>query len=485
MLFNSVTYILFLIVVVLIYYALRSVRLRNIWLLCSSYFFYMQWNAKYGLLILSVTLFTYIGAIIISHDKIKSNNKYKRFIFVLFTILSLAILLFFKYLGMLFDHLNLLFRVLNVKIHITRLNILLPVGISFFTLQSLGYLIDVYRGDINCEYDFIDYALFVSFFPQLVAGPIERSRNLLNQFKNKISFKYMNLQKGFYYILYGLMIKMVIADNLAILVDKIYSNPVKFSGLYLVIATLAFSIQIYCDFYGYSIIAKGSSILLGINLMDNFNSPYLSCSIREFWHRWHISLSTWFRDYLYIPLGGNRRGFIKNNINILIIFLISGLWHGASISFVLWGLINGVYNIIENIFNKFVKFKMNIITKILSILFVYIIICFSWIFFRAGSFTNTKIILTNLFCNFKMANLIDLLNVWNLPYKMTDGTVFGILVLTIVDILKYNHINLIDKIIKLNPVLRYVLSILLIFFIIIFGCYGGIYNPKQFIYFQF
>lgn len=485
MLFNSVTYILFLFVVVLIYYALQSVRLRNIWLLGSSYFFYMQWNAKYALLILSITLLTYIGALIISNDRMKSNHNYRRNILILFVILCLFILFFFKYIGMFIGHLNLIFRLLRFKIHFSRLNILLPVGISFFTLQSLGYLIDVYRGDVKCEHNFIDYALFVSFFPQLVAGPIERSKNLLNQFKNKIHFNYINLQKGFYYIVYGLMLKMVIADNLAILVNKIYSNPVKFSGLYIIIATIAFSIQIYCDFYGYSIIAKGSGILLGINLMDNFNSPYLSSSIREFWHRWHISLSTWFRDYLYIPLGGNRKGFIINNINILIIFLISGLWHGASISFILWGLINGIYNIIENIIRRHVKLKTNILIKILSVLFIYIIICFSWIFFRAGSFTNTKIVLYNLFYNYKNINLLDLLNVWNLPYKMTDGTIFGILILLIIDILKYNNISPIDKIIKLNPIIRYLISITIIFFIIIFGCYGGIYNPKQFIYFQF
>ena len=250
----------------------------------------MQWNSKYAYLLFAVTLITYLGGIFITSDKIKDDKKKKKICFIACLSINLLIIFIFKYLELFINYTNTAFNLVGMPKLFNRLNLVLPVGISFFILQSIGYLIDVYRGDIEVEKDFITYGLFVSFFPQLVAGPIERSKNLLHQFKNKIRFKYENFQRGIFYILYGLVIKMVIADNLSTLVDNIYVKPKVYAGWYLIIATIAFAMQIYCDFYGYSIIAKGSAKLLGIELMNNFDAPYFARSIKEFWHRWHIYL---------------------------------------------------------------------------------------------------------------------------------------------------------------------------------------------------
>ncbi|MDU5595662.1 MAG: MBOAT family O-acyltransferase, partial [Peptoniphilus rhinitidis] len=255
-------------------------------------------------------------------------------------IINLGILFVFKYFNFFADLINNFSgKDLNISI-----DVILPVGISFYTFQALGYTIDVYRKDLCAEKNFIDYALFVSFFPQLVAGPIERSINLLPQIKNPRKFSYENLISGLVLFFYGMFLKLIIADRAAILVNEVFRNYTNFSREVLIISAILFTLQIYCDFYSYSIMAKGSARILGINLMDNFKEPLLSKSITEFWRRWHISLSTWFKDYLYIPLGGNRKGKIKKYFNLIIVFLVSGLWHGADLSFVLWGLIHGILN---------------------------------------------------------------------------------------------------------------------------------------------
>ncbi|MCR4650595.1 MAG: MBOAT family protein [Lachnospiraceae bacterium] len=452
----------------------------------------MNWNPAYALLLLTATLVTYSGGLILNTLKEKGLNTYRRPCLIICLIINLGILCFFKYLVMFVAYLNKALSILNIsELSISR-DIILPVGISFFTLQSIGYLIDVYREDIPAEKSFTTYALFVSFFPQLVAGPIERSRNLLSQLKEPKRFSYRFFQKGLLWIIYGLMVKMVIADNLSVFVDAVYSDPSTYEGWYIVAATFAFSLQIYCDFYGYSIIAKGSAYLLGIELMSNFESPYYSGSVKEFWRRWHISLSTWFRDYLYIPLGGNKKGRIRKNINLIIVFLISGLWHGASMSFVFWGFLNGLYQVIANIRDRIgLKLKGGsdlFCNRIIKTTGTFILITFSWIPFRAGTGAETRRIISHMIFaldNYDIINLKDIIGMWDLlPAKMAAGALLGVLILGIVDYLKYHKKQVVDKILEQSLWFRYIVYILLILFILNCGCYGSA-NAGQFIYFQF
>jgi D-alanyl-lipoteichoic acid acyltransferase DltB (MBOAT superfamily) len=252
-------------------------------------------------------------------------------------VLNLSILFFFKYFNFTVDTINHVLSMLHMNSVNAGFDIILPVGISFYTFQALSYTMDVYRGDIYCERNFLKYALFVSFFPQLVAGPIERSRNLLKQISVKHEFRWDKVREGLTQMLFGYFQKVVISDNISVLVDQVYNNYPNYGAVELILATIFFAFQIYCDFGGYSNIAIGAAKVMGFDLMENFNTPYMSLSVAEFWRRWHISLSTWFRDYLYIPLGGNRKGRLRKYVNIMVVFLASGLWHGASWHYVAWG----------------------------------------------------------------------------------------------------------------------------------------------------
>lgn len=329
MLFNSWQYLCFYPIVVLIYFILPK-KVKNIWLLLASYYFYMGWNAKYIVLLFFTTVVTYIGSLIIEKYR-------KKWILFLTLVLNFSVLFYFKYIQFAWNNLGHICNKLGIPFIEHKFDILLPVGISFFTFQAVGYTIDVYRKEIYAERNFFRYALFVSFFPQLVAGPIERSKNLLKQLDKTYTYSYDRMREGLLLMLWGFFLKLVIADRAAIFVDTVFADTNKYAGLYIVVATIIFAFQIYCDFYGYSVIAMGSARIIGLNLMDNFNAPYFSRSVAEFWRRWHISLSTWFRDYLYIPLGGSHKGKIRNYLNLMIVFLTSGLWHGSAWTYVTWG----------------------------------------------------------------------------------------------------------------------------------------------------
>ncbi|MDE6992966.1 MAG: MBOAT family protein, partial [Lachnospiraceae bacterium] len=312
MLFNSAQFLIFLPIVISIYYLVPR-RVKSYWLLAASYFFYMCWNAGYIVLILFSTIVTYITGILIERTQKGKKDSEERAVFdkrmwlTVGIVLNLLVLFLFKYLNFGVEILNSLCGRFSISLHVPAFDLLLPVGISFYTFQALGYVIDVYRGEIHAEKDFFQYALFLSFFPQLVAGPIERSGNLLKQLSalpDKISFA--KWKEGTLLILWGYWLKVVLSDRIAIFVDTVYGDIDTYSGCFLVVATMLFAVQIYCDFAGYSIIAIGTARILGIQLMENFNAPYFAMSVSEFWRRWHISLSGWFRDYLYIPLGGNR-----------------------------------------------------------------------------------------------------------------------------------------------------------------------------------
>lgn len=388
MLFNSFNFLLFFSTVCLLYY-ITNEKYKWLLLLVASYFFYMNWQPTYAILIFFSTIVTYLCAYKVEKTEKKSHKK-KYLIASL--IINLSILFLFKYYNFFNTSVFGLLQELGIRVQLPNFKYLLPVGISFYTFQAVGYTIDVYRGDIKHEKHFGVYALFVSFFPQLVAGPIERAKNLLPQFKTFKKFDYEKAVVGVKLMVWGFFMKLVVADRLAIYVNSVYGNVEYHSSISLLTATIFFAVQIYCDFAGYSNIAIGCAKVMGFDLMTNFRRPYFAQSCAEFWQRWHISLSTWFRDYVYIPLGGNQVSRNRNYINILITFVVSGLWHGANWTFVIWGALNGFYQIVFKIFGfnpgKKGSKERRTFRYLSNIFLTFVLICFSWIFFRADSFSH-------------------------------------------------------------------------------------------------
>lgn len=318
MLFNSINYLFFFPIVVLLYFLIPK-KAKNIWLLAASYYFYMCWNAKYILLILFSTVITYVSGILLERAKEKrwEDKKkvlYKKGVVAASLLLNLGTLFYFKYTGFALESISRLLGLAHIDLQAPTFDIVLPIGISFFTFQALGYTIDVYRDEIKAETNFFRYALFVSFFPQLVAGPIERSKNLLFQLQEPKRFNVSHAKSGLLTMAYGLFLKMVVADNIACVIDPVFENPQNYLGMELLVAVVLFAFQIYCDFEGYTKMAIGSADVLGYQLKDNFKTPYFAESVKDFWRRWHISLTSWFRDYLYIPLGGGKMEELKNRL---------------------------------------------------------------------------------------------------------------------------------------------------------------------------
>lgn len=478
MLFNSAGYIVFFTIVCLVYFILPK-KLKRVFLLLASYFFYSCWNLKYSLLMLFSTVATYGTAI--AMDMVVAKKKKKLYLGLCFFV-NLAILFVFKYYSFTVNFINKILGIAALSIDMPVIDVLLPVGISFYTFQALGYIVDVYRGEIKAERNFINYALFVSFFPQLVAGPIERSKNLLTQIDTLGHRRYENLSKGLLYILWGFFLKLVIADRAAIFVNQVFDSYQGYSYIFLCYGALLFAVQIYCDFYSYSIIAKGSAKVLGYDLMDNFRAPYLSKSITEFWRRWHISLSTWFKDYLYIPLGGNRKGAFRKHLNVLIVFLVSGLWHGANYTFVLWGLIHGIFNILEDSFKGITKgIRDNFIYKNVRRLITFVVAVLSFVIFRSKNIGAAKAYLLGILK--RQAGSIDASIAF--PYEDTVILLIAIAILVVIDILIYNKVKLADNIERRSLVIRWPIYIFLLIATLIFGIYGPGYSEAQFIYFQF
>ena len=478
MLFNSFEYLIFLPIVVIFYSLLRG-KSKNIFLLLASLTFYSFWNVKYTFLMVLSIVITYMTGIYIEDNR-DSKARMKLAVFLCFFI-NLGILFIFKYFNFFMD---LAGKISGGNFNIA-LDLLLPVGISFYTFQALGYTIDVYRKDLEAERSLIDYALFVSFFPQLVAGPIERSTNLLPQIKNPKKFSYENLVRGLQLFTYGMFLKLVLADRAAIFVNDAFRNYLDYSRGFLLIGAFLFTLQIYCDFYSYSIMAKGSAKILGIDLMDNFKEPLLSKSITEFWRRWHISLSTWFKDYLYIPLGGNRKGSFRKCLNLLIVFLVSGLWHGAELSFVLWGLIHGVFNVIESLLGINKSKRSSILLDFFRRILTLLIVVFAFIYFRAETIHQGNDYILGIINNPWSNNLLEEITSSEFGLANLYPLGVGIFILLVFDILKYNRINLGEKIIRLALPIRWIIYLAFLLGIIIFGIYGPEFSESAFIYFQF
>ena len=485
MIFNSTQFIIFFPIVVLVYYTLPN-KVRYIWLLAASYYFYMSWNPIYILLLFSCTVITYAAGLIL--EKLQNINSRKLCLAVCLMI-NLCILGFFKYFDFAVININRILSAVHMGQVTWEHNIILPVGISFYTLQALGYLIDVYRGDIYAEKNFFRYALFISFFPQLVAGPIERSKNLLVQLYTAKKFDWENFRRGFVLMLWGFFLKVVIADRAAVIVNTVYGNPDEYKGFLVMAATFFFAIQIYCDFYGYSVIARGAAYFFGIKLTDNFNAPYFSQSVKEFWRRWHISLSGWFRDYLYIPLGGNRKGALRRRINLLIVFTVSGLWHGASMAFVVWGFLNGAYQIagefISKLKNAIYTYKDSLVARLVRRLATFVLVCIAWVFFRAGQLSSA----IDMFRSMVQFDLISMFNgaIYGLGVSKEYLNVLltAIFVLGYIDFQKYKGTDAVSAVLKQKWYLRIVIETGLLFTILLFGCYGVEYDTSEFIYFQF
>ena len=346
--FNSLQFAIFLPIVFAMYWLLPH-KYRWMFLLGASYYFYMSWNVKYVFLILLTTGVTYFAALLIEGTGSQSRRKVY---LTLAAVICFGVLVIFKYLNFLLESVNDLASLLAIPLHPVTVKLMLPVGISFYTFQTISYVLDVYYGKVKAERNFGIYATFISFFPQLVAGPIERTDHLLPQIRGEHTFSYEEGIDGLRIMLWGFFKKILIADVAAAYVDQVYTDVTGYQGFDLLVVIFLFTIQIYCDFSGYSDIAQGTAKLFGIRLMQNFHSPYLSSSIQEFWRRWHISLSQWFRDYVYIPLGGSRCSTLRKYRNVMITFLLSGLWHGADWSFVLWGGLHGLLQILEQVFRK-------------------------------------------------------------------------------------------------------------------------------------
>jgi len=403
MLFNSIHFLFFLPIVVGLYYLLPQ-KFRWVLIFVASCYFYMVFVPKYILILFLIIVVDYFAALAIE----RTNDRNKLFFLIASLTANIAVLFFFKYFNFFNDNLVTVFSFFGKEFHPLNLNVILPIGLSFHTFQSMSYTIEVYRGKQKAERHLGYFANYVLFFPQMVAGPIERYDRLGEELKQDHKPVYQNFSDGFKLILFGLFIKMTIADNIAPYVNQIYLEPLKYSSAEVLLSVFLFSFQIYADFYGYSTIALGSAKLLGINIMDNFKTPYLSKSVSEFWSRWHISLSNWFRDYLYIPLGGNRLKIPRWSINILIVFLISGLWHGASWTFVVWGALHGLTLLIEKYFSKIFKFEMKsewCFLNVLLALKTFVITSFIWIFFRAENFQKAKDIFIAVFRNNDVPNI--------------------------------------------------------------------------------
>lgn len=492
MLFNSLHFIIFFPIIVAAYFLIPH-KYRWILLLLASYYFYMSWKQEYVLLIIFSTLVNYYAAI-----KMDATNEKKRKRKYLFLSLasSLGLLFIFKYFNFFNDSVRILLNNFNIFYGSPVFKLLLPIGISFYTFQTLSYTIDIYRGKIKPERHLGIFALYVSFFPQLVAGPIERATNLLPQFFEKHKFDYNRVAEGLAIMLWGFFKKIVIADNVAGLVNIVYNNPENFTGVHFILATILFAFQIYCDFSGYSDIAIGTAKIMGFDLMKNFDRPYFAKSIADFWRRWHISLSSWFKDYLYIPLGGNRAGKLRIFQNLMITFIISGLWHGANWTFIIWGGIHGLYIVIGEITKKIRRTiinysKINNLPRVYGLLqtsVIFLLVCFAWIFFRANTLHDAWHIIANLFTGIYsfIFNLTDINATKNVLGKFAISPLefirIWIFIFFLTIIYLYKGSKSVRQALTNKPTfVRWGFYYLLILAIMFFGNLG----EQPFIYFQF
>ncbi len=470
MLFNSFHYLIFFPVVCLIYWALQKNTLRNPFLLIASYFFYMNWKPVFGVLLFAVTVVSYCTGLLLESKK---EEKTRKWILAIGIVLIVSGLFFFKYYNFLNDSILNILSLAGLRWPLPNLELLLPIGISFYTFQATGYCIDVYRGTVKVERNPLTFALFVSFFPVILAGPIQRAKNLIPQLKEEHRLLSDDVIMGLKMMVWGFFMKLCVADRLGTYVDSIFNNLTMHNGTSITIASVFYTIQIYGDFAGYSLVALGSARALGFRLPDNFRRPYFSTSFKEFWKRWHIALSSWFGDYLYIPLGGNRVKYWRYLLNLMIVFLVSGLWHGAAWTFVVWGGVHGLYQIGEALWwKRFGKKEYTMwYVKLPKILFVFVLVNLAWVFFRASTIDNAFMAITKMFTNV------------GAPFISPMAMLFGLLSTFILFLKDYaDEFHPKWKMLNSdNSIVSIVTTAVLIVFIFLFG----VLDSSQFIYFQF
>ena len=481
MAFNSMQFVLFFPVVFGILLVIPKAW-RISWLLVSSYYFYMCWNPRYAFLLGISTITTYLTGRALENS-FEVRNK-KRIVAVC-CFVNLGILFVFKYFNFSTESINLLLNAVDRESIQLRIDWLLPVGISFYTFQAIGYIIDVYRGS-KAEHNFVKYALFVSFFPQIGSGPIERSKNIFPQLEaleKRNLWEYDRIKNGALLLFWGMFQKIVIADRLALYVDTVYSNYEEYGLLVIFTAIVLYSFQIYCDFAGYSNMARGVAQVIGIDIMENFKCPYFATNIQEFWRRWHISLTSWFRDYLYIPLGGNRKGEVRKQLNIIIVFIVSGLWHGASWNYVIWGGMHGVMQVLHNIHKKFSKKKKESFSaRLRNSVCTFGVVTVAWLFFRVTTIEQLVALLRQM--TSQLGDFSSILTV------LGDGDrnllILGMIILLLVDFVHEKGIGIREWVNKQEWWFRYLLYVGVISACIYLGVHTTVFEgTANFIYFQF
>ena len=476
----SAEFFIFLPIVVAINFIVPR-KFKYIWLFITSLFFYASIDVKSAVvLVISIAMAYGFGILL-------EKNKQNKAILSLAITIHIAVLVVCKYLNFIEKtFLSLTGRTEEA----VNLNLLATLGISFYMLKIIGYLIDVYRGDLMAERNPLKVGLYVSFFPQITQGPIERAKNMLPQFNFPLTVDYDMLRDGLLEIIWGYFLKLVVADRLAIYVNNVYADPMGAVGFTTLVATVFYTFEIYTDFAGYTHIAIGISRILGIDVMENFKCPYLASSIAGFWRRWHISLSTWLRDYLYIPLGGNRKGTARKCLNIMIVFLVSGLWHGAGWTFVVWGLLHGLFQVIGYILKPVRDWCVNVFKvernafshRVLKVLVTFLLVNFAWVFFRASSLGEAFLIIKN--------SLVFT------PWMLADGSLYkhgldsadffvaivGLIIVVVTDLVNYNGFVIRERILKQGIWIRYIIVIAAIISILVFGIWGPGYDSAAFIY---
>ncbi len=485
--FCSIYYLIFLAVVAFVYYALPQ-KIRSYWLLIASLAFYASYRFSYLIIITLGIIISYFAGKLIDRYRARSKT-----ILSMVVTISVVSLVYFKYTGMIGITFNKIHEFTNGSLYFRLESIIVPLGISYYLLQMIGYVIDIYHKRIEANSSLFNYALFVSFFPTLVSGPIERAGNMIPQYENLPEFNEDNVRKGLLQIIWGFFLKMIIADRIGVLVSTVNSNPGAYSGSVVFVIVLMYALQIYTDFGGYSNIAIGSARVLGIKVMDNFNAPFLATSVSETWRRWHISLSTWFRDYVYIPLGGNRKGTARKYVNIIIAFVASGIWHGAAWTYAVWGLINGIYQVVGMLLmpvrNKIVEIlhvdREAFSHRLFKTIVNFFLFSFSTIFFGKESFGQAILIIKNM---------------WKFtPWVFTDGSfyrlgldrpdfnlmIIGLIIMTIADLFKYKGYSISEIISKQSICIRWSIYIGALVFISICGVWGHGYDATNFIYVKF
>jgi alginate O-acetyltransferase complex protein AlgI len=486
MLFNSFEFLLFFPIVTILFFVLPH-RFRWSMLLTASCFFYMYFIPVYILILFGTIIIDYFAGIYL--EKTKDPGK-KKFYLICSLIANIGVLAVFKYYNFFLDNINeASLELFDKATALKYLGIALPIGLSFHTFQAMSYTFEVYFGRQKAEKHFGIYALYVMFYPQLVAGPIERPQNILHQFHQKQTFDYQRLSSGLRMMIWGLFKKVVIADNLAGLVNTAYTSPDDHTGMTLLLTSYFFAFQIYCDFSGYSDMAIGAARVMGYDLMENFRTPYLAASIKEFWSRWHISLSTWFRDYLYIPLGGNRVRKSRWMFNLFLVFLISGIWHGANWTYVVWGALHGIFLMVAIVKDDFLEkkgiqfSKNNKLIHWINVFITFQLACFAWIFFRANSIQDAFTIIEKIaHGEYSINSFINSVSVLADNPKNFSRTLFIMLLMStfyIIDPLIDNIIK--GRILMPKPYMKYALYSFIVASIILFGFFGEV----SFIYFQF